>query len=369
VIIIFMTFVGASRLPVVGQTRIHLCTTDLHSCLLAWRWWDAIVYLGIAKHGYTLIYQTVFFPLWPLLIRCVGTLFGGSNDAFYLASLLLTNIFFYLALVFFYALLERDFDASVAKNAMIYLSFNPYALFFFAGYTEALFLMLCLATFFFLQHGKWWLAGLTGFFAALTRSPGILLTIPFLVLFVQHFWQQRTELTTWRQKLGVVSRFMPIVLIPCGVVVFMSYLWYTKGNPLLFATQEADYWHRYLSFPWHGFIRTFHYLFVEPSHIDLNVLDLIFTALPLIILILGWRHLPLHYRLFAAMMALFPLLHPAASVEPLVSMPRYMMVNFSVFVICALWGKNTRFDKAYLAFCLPILAINTALFVNHNWVA
>ena len=154
----------------------------------------------------------------------------------------------------------------VARNALFYLAFYPYALFFFAGYSESLFLLLCLAIFFFLQRGNsldWWFAGFFGFLAALTRAAGITLVVPFLVVWIQRFWLHRRDQpaqSSWQQK---VNALIPIALIPGGTGVYMLYLGYAKGNPLAFSTQEASIWQRHLSLPWEGITSTLHVLFTD----------------------------------------------------------------------------------------------------------
>ena len=258
----------------------------------------------------------------------------------------------------------------MARNALYYLAFYPYALFFFAGYTESLFLLLCLAVFFFLQRGKaldWWLAGLCGFLAALTRSPGIVLTIPFVIVFLQRHWfDGNSTRSTWLQKLAALA---PIVLIPLGVVCYMLFLGYTKGNPLLFSTEEATSWNRHLSAPWTGIFFALQGLFVSSPLRILNVLDLAFTLLPLFVLLIGFRRIPLHYGLFALFMALFALIYPQGTTVPLTAVPRYMMVIFPIIAIFAQWGKHPRFDKLFLALSAALFAINIVLFISHYWVA
>src|SRR5205823_14121303 len=130
-VIILVSYISSSILPPFRQTSAHICTLNIHSCILSWFHWDAIAYVNITHHGYSLTRDTVFFPLWPLLIHGVGALFGGSFTAYYIAGVLLSNICFYLALVVFYCLLSKDFEPTVAKNALFYLAFYPYALFFF----------------------------------------------------------------------------------------------------------------------------------------------------------------------------------------------------------------------------------------------
>ena len=369
-VILTISYVGSARFPINENSPAPGCSVDFNTCLFAWQHWDVLSYMSVAQSGYVNAHDTAFFPLWPLVIHGGAIFLGASTTAYYVAGIVLANLFFYLALVLFYALLHDEFETTVARNALYYLAFYPYALFFFAGYTESLFLLLCLAVFFFLQRGKaldWWLAGLCGFLAALTRSPGIVLTIPFVIVFLQRHWfdGNRTR-SNWRQKLAALA---PIVLIPLGVVCYMLFLGYTKGNPLLFSTEEATSWNRHLSAPWTGIFFALQGLFVSSPLRILNVLDLAFTLLPLFVLLIGFRRIPLHYGLFALFMALFALIYPQGTTVPLTAVPRYMMVIFPIIAIFAQWGKHPRFDKLFLALSAALFAINIVLFISHYWVA
>jgi Gpi18-like mannosyltransferase len=373
--IVFISLLSTIALPLMGQNKEHLCVTAPQTCLFSWWRWDAVVYVEIARHGYTIMYHTVFFPLWPLLIHSVASMLGDSITIYYIVGLILANLLFYLALVVFYWLLGRDFDGTTARNALFYLAFGPYALFFFAGYSEALFLLLSLTVFLCLQRKKWLLAGIAGFFAALTRSPGILLTIPFAITFLQRFWFDQTTIASRRENMkallspAVLAHALPMLLIPLGVATFMLYLDLQHYSPLAFSQQEALYWHRSLSFPLNGICSAFYHLFIHPELIEVNLPDLLFTILPLAILILGWKRLPLHYSLFALVMVLFLLSYPHGSSEPLIGTPRYMLVIFPITIICAQWAKNPRFDRAFQVIALPMFALNIVLFLNHHWVA
>jgi hypothetical protein len=89
------------------------------------------------------------------------------------------------------------------------------------------------------------------------------------------------------------------------------------------------------------------------------------------VLSLGWKRLPLHYSLFALALPIFALSFPMyiPQFEPLSSQPRFMLVIFPLTVILALWGKNRRFNKAYLSFALTLFIINIILFIGNIWVA
>ncbi|HKV03242.1 MAG TPA: mannosyltransferase family protein [Ktedonobacteraceae bacterium] len=373
-LILLITYIGIVLFPLNGQSSPVNCSVSLRPCLLAWYHFDAVAYVNIAHHGYTYVPDTAFFPFWPLMEHFGGLLLGGFfPSSYYVAGVLLANICFYFALVLLYCLLAEDFEPTLARRALFYFALAPYALFFFAGYTESLFVLLSVGFFLLLRRGRpldWWLAGLLGFVVALTRSSGIILVIPYLVMYIQRHWT-RTERTqrSWVQKLNA---FVPVVLIPAGIAAYMIYLYYVKGNPFIFISQEATFhWHRYFTFPWIGFVSAINSVLTTPgfsaSHLQ-NLLDLSFTLIPLAALAIGWRRIPLHYALFALGLMLFTLSFPQ-SMEPLASQARYMMSIFPLAIIFAFWGKRPHFDQLIIILSLSLLAVNIILFIGHYWVA
>ena len=372
--IVLVSYIGIMLIPQFGFGRPLDCTQGIQTCIFTWDHWDAIAYTSIAHQGYSFTPQVAFFPLWPLLIHYGGLLLGGVYPlSYYLAGLLLANICFFFALVLLYCLLTEDFEPSSARRALFYLSFYPYALFFFVGYSESLFVLLCVAVLLSLRRGKaldWWCAGALGFLATLTRSSGVLLAIPFLVMYIRHFWlPDRRNQSGLLQKLNAL---VPVLLIPAALLVYLAYLGYTKGNPFLLQSEEVSYWHRHFGLLWDTFdLAARNILRGSLFSFDglKNSLDMAFTLLPVLALVLGWKRLPLHYSLFALAIMLFSLSFPLGTENLLASQPRYMMTAFPIFVIAALWGKRTRFDQAYLAVAIALLAVNTILFITHYWVA
>ncbi len=355
------------------------CSTDIRCFLQSWWRWDAVHYVDIAYYGYRhdTIWNTAFFPLFPLLMHSLGTLLGGSITANYTAGLILANICFYGALVLFYHLVCKDFDHGIAKKALFYLALAPYAVFFFTAYTESLFLLLSLGVFSFLRRGKpldWWLAGLCGFLATLTRPTGIMLLLPSVTFIFEKFGIH-TFITreNWRQKLNAI---LSMVLIPSGLLIYMLYLWKSFGNPRLFNIEETRARSRYASFPWIGLFYAIKALFVSPLLFQQNLADLFFTLMPLAILIIGWKHLPLHYTLFSLVMILYVLCYPVLDQQnpdlmhiPLASVPRYLLVVFPIFILLGQWSKHPRLAQILTTTSLILFGMNIILFVTQNWVA
>ena len=341
--------------------------------LFAWYHWDVLHFVNVSAHGYVGSENTAFFPLWPLLQHIAGLALGGEYPgSYYIAGLLLSNLCFYFVLALLYQLIAADFDAYTARRTLFYLSFAPYALFFFAGYTESLFLLLCVATFLVLRRGlarDWWFAGMLGFLAALTRPSGAALAVPYLVLYTQRFWRPAERLKyAWREKLNAL---VPIILIPAGVVAYLVYLYVTKGNPFIFSAAEKYYWNRHFSPPWTTLYLVVRALFQATSSIHLwgEIVALAFTLIPLLVLGLGWTRIPLHYALFSLVLAALSLSFPVETDSPLLSQPRYLLMLFPVAVILALWGKSRRFHQGYLAISTGCFLIFAILFVCALWVA
>jgi hypothetical protein len=95
-----------------------------------------------------------------------------------------------------------------------------------------------------------------------------------------------------------------------------------------------------------------------------QALELTFTALMIVVLIAGFRRLRPSYSAFMALSILVPM-----STSSLMSMPRFALVLFPMFVVLALWGERHSINNAIVAFSLPLLGLFTVLFANWYWVA
>jgi Gpi18-like mannosyltransferase len=336
---------------IIGQ-RAGTHVQESRTLLLAvWGRWDAVHYIDIATNGYHGT-DMAFFPLLPLLIGVLGRAIGNHL----IAGLVISNVAFFFALLFLYKLVEHEFDRAVARRAIFYISIFPTAVFFSAVYTESLFLMLTVASFYYMRERQWWLAGAIGLLASLTRIEGILLAVPFAI----EWWSAHRENTAAGAK-----NLVPIVLIPLGLVIFMAYLWVLNGDPLYFSHVQS-HWNRQLAAPWTSIGNSFHKIAtaVGPQTVAQQVLELVFTALMIGVLAGGWRKLKASYVAYMSLSILMPL-----CTSSLMSMPRFALVLFPMFAILALWGGRPRINNAIVALSLPLLGLFTVLFADWYWVA
>jgi hypothetical protein len=351
---------------VVGQRPgIHYAAST-NPALAVWGRWDAEHYIKIATAGYSGT-EMAFFPLYPLLIRIIGTLTGNHL----VAGLLISNVASFFGLLFFYKLVEHQYDRAVAHRAIFYISIFPTAVFFSAVYSESLFFALTVASFYYIRERKWITAGVLGFFAALTRVEGVLLAVPFLIEWLTVVFSNGPSpaialRTTLKWPIdGVLRPLAGLALVPLGLLSYMAYLWVLRGDPLYFSHVQA-HWGRHLAFPWESVSHTWRILTETrfPQNAMNSALEVGFTALMLGVLIAGFWRLRPSYSVYMALSILIPM-----STSSLMSMPRFALVLFPMFVMFALWGARPSVNNVIVAFSLPILGLYTVLFADWYWVA
>src|SRR6266446_3421947 len=185
---------------------------DIIGLLTSWNHWDAANYTRIAQFGYESIKDTAFFPLFPMLIKSIAFLCG--NQGYIAIGMILSNAALLGTLFVLYQIAADALGDEVGRRTMLYLCIFPTAFFFFAAYNESLFLLLTTGAFLAMRRQKWWLDGLLGLLAALTRPAGLFLG----VIYLWELWASHESITAVRQK--IVLRLLPILLIPIGLIVY-----------------------------------------------------------------------------------------------------------------------------------------------------
>ncbi len=140
---------------------------------------DAPHYFSIAENGYVTsgddMYSLVFLPLFPALIRAFNLVF---NDSF-TSAFVINTICSCGAAAVLYELALVDVGRRTARLAVVFAFALPAAIFYAAPMSEALFLLLTASAMLALRRERFLLAGLLGGLAAFTRSPGIILIVPY----------------------------------------------------------------------------------------------------------------------------------------------------------------------------------------------
>ena len=156
-----------------------------------------------------------------------------------------------------------------------------------------------------------------------------------------------------------------MTLIPLGLASYMSFLWVLRGDPLYFSHVQI-FWDRHLAAPWTSVWHSWQIIAHAPDGqiVANQALELSFTALMIAVLLGGFRRLRPSYWWYMALSILVPM-----STSSLMSMPRFALVLFPMFVVLALWGERHPVNNAIVAFSLPLLGLFTVLFADWYWVA
>lgn len=318
---------------------------------------DGEHYLEIARNGYRPL-QYFFFPLYPILLRNVSSLFAttlhgmvGSGIAI---SFILTGVG--ISLLYKLALLENK---KAAKWVIISLLLFPTSFYFQMVYTEALFFTLSVASFYFARRGKWFLAGFFGALATATRLVGIIL-IPALV----YEW--------WIQKPRRYTAFY-LMLIPMGFIAYVLYLQMTTGDALafyhnvqIFGDQRSSHFILLPQVLYRYLFKILPNAFSYWPTLATTLLEFGVGILFLGVSIYSFFKQRGSYALFLIGSFLLPTLSGSFS-----SLPRYCLVLFPAFLLIGqfLSKRGQIFKTSYIVISLILLSIFSMLFFRGFWVS
>ncbi len=345
----------------------------LHQLLPAWQnaknhGWDTSWYTDIAQRGYAWrkaagTSPAAFFPLYPLLIRAFVTV---SHRSYLTAALVISNLAFFAALIYLWRLTVLEAGREVAGRTILYIAIFPTALFFFAGYTESLFLFLTVACFFHLRREEWLLAGIFGALASATRVTGVLLVLPLL-----YEYARSRDFDYRRVDFNVIA----VLLVPAGLLAFMLYLNGTVGDALAFTHNQAA-WQKVFTWKlWSGILESIRQIVsVQPRASFYQAHNIINLGIGLLFLVWSYfaaRRLPTAYGLYLAAFWLVTLASPALAggyPVPLISLSRYVLSLFPVFIYMAMLGQRRSFHDAYMVVSVGLLSLLTLQFLTGGWV-
>jgi hypothetical protein len=388
--------------------------------------WDAAWYLVIAHYGYRPELgsftgsRTAFFPLYPLGVRGLSDLGLEPVVAGVLLSLaaLAAGLYCLHRLMTLEATrLRLPFGGETARLVVLLSAMAPMAFYFSAVYSESLYLWLSLGVFLCARRGRWASAATFGALAAATRSNGLVLLVPLLLLYL---YGPREDRAPDRGTVGASSgglvrgakagfrsrvmrlrhRLRPryrlraealwLALVPVGLGLYMGHLALAGGDALAPLHAEAA-WSRHFAGPyggvWDGAKAAFEGLrqllsfqrqhvyypaaggspFIDAGH-NLMLFAFLIVAIPATIGVL--RLLPLAYGVYVLAALALPLSYPVGS-QPLMSLPRFLVVLFplNMWLAVRLAARPRSLTHAVLFVSGLGLAFFAGEFSTWHWVA
>jgi 4-amino-4-deoxy-L-arabinose transferase-like glycosyltransferase len=181
---------------------------------------------AIDKIGFELPLPSKYFaahlPLYPFLIRVFGDIFRIFGFSLvYFKAMIFVNLIATIALTAFFYFLITQFKLS--KNplflSLVFLFIPKFLVVRSIGAPESLFMFLILLSIYFFEKERYFLAGLFGGLATMTKTPGILLFFSYALVFLEKII--KTKKINWR--------WIGVFLIPLGLLaVFVIYAFQYK---------------------------------------------------------------------------------------------------------------------------------------------
>lgn len=334
------TWIAPENFPVAKDSGL----VDMHNR------WDSYWYLDIVKNGYYLktdntLANVVFFPLYPALIKILGTILLGN---FVLAGWILSMAFLMLSCAYLYKFVEQFHQEIDPELPVLLMLIFPTAFFFNVVYTESIFLFLTIATFYYAFRKNFYLAGLFAFLGALAHSNGVFLALPILWKIIEtNGWQMIFFPKTWK-------KFVPVFFAPIGSFMFLGYDFWKFGDPLLFFKIQRN-WGRAFSINWE------HFSFFSTPSIANMFIDIFLAVFIISAVVVVWKKLSPLYAIFMS-----TTLIAAFTSGTLMSVGRYSLVMFPLFILLATI-KNKTIQMGWILASTLFFAMDIILFVNNYW--
>jgi hypothetical protein len=325
---------------------------------------DAPWYMDIARYGYSsphfldhgVYMSAAFFPLFPAAVRLLSYPLLGNYCA---AALAVCWISLFFALIYLYKLAGLFHDEDASFRTCLFILLFPTACFFFFPYSEALFLLCAVASFYHARRSSWILAGGWGYLACLNRPLGLAV---FAAIALEALRQARWKPSRLRPRMAAV------LLAPLGIVTYFCYLWRSFGDFFYYFRAQTEGWQSGFR-PW-GIFSAFRHMIAPEKFTEFAryAYMLSFVLLFVILLVFVFRRYGYPLGFYGLVyLAIFLLSSPSDA--PLESVNRHVVLIFPAFMILAGWARNRDFERLYLVAGTLGLAIFTMLFVLNFYCA
>ena len=343
--------------------------------------WDTGWYLGIASEGYKYVpdrpldqQNIVFFPAFPLAMRVMSRLLGGSSSGYMLGGTLVAIVAFFCALIYLYRFASDTLGDDHRASYAVWLTATfPFALFYGAIYSESLYLLGAIGAFYHFRRREFWRAGAWGLLVGLTRPNGCFLSVPLAILALAAWipeWlaggsaaAKRSAIEPAGRLTGLAPALTAAAMPGAGMLLYSAFIWWLTGNPIQWAAGHLAWGRQYRGL---SVLVTERYeylsqggLYAYTSQIPADLLNGLGA---LFVLVAVWpvaRRLGLAYAVFIAINLLPPL-----AAGGFLSAGRFSAVLFPAFV----WFASAvpeRHRPAWLASFMAVQAFNATLF--YTW--
>ena len=325
-----------------------------------WLRWDVGWYIRIAVEGYIVADgRAAFGPILPLLISLLGSALGGQHI---IAAFVISDLACLGSLILLYEIAQRD--GYLGRRALAALLLFPFVFFMFVPYTESMLLLLTLAAFLAARDGRWWLAGLCGGLAVLTKVTALVLLLPL----AWEVWEYR------RSRFLSNSLWLAVLpLAAAGWILVRSVVFGTSTGldgssayglltPLL-SSDYAAMWNVSPSWPWDSLMAAVRVPIQRWPHLHavIALIDLVVGGMVVYLGALTFRLSRKSYPIYTVAVLVLSLILIVPYL-PLQDAPRRWMMAFPLFIAATCVPR--KWDRLLFTLSLLLQAFLSLLFVK-----
>lgn len=358
----------ASRLIVVLAALVRLAAGPYavrSDFFLSFCAWDCEYYSQIAAKGYDSLESNwiggdepnwAFFPLLPLIIAGFSQIFRLSVN---ISAFIVPHLLFFCTLVLLFLYLRAEWGTAISKYGVAVMAFFPLSVHASVAMSECVYLPLSIAAYYAARQKKWIAAGLCAALLSATRSLGVLVFVPLLMIALE----QRRLVDLLMFKPGTERIILALASSGTGLAAFMIYLHARTGDVLAFSHVQVG-WFRRFKWPWMTIFDDLNPVIVDFSWILYNIFNLTAAAVGLWACISLWRR---NHRPEAAFLGLTVAIALCAGAST--SLPRFVAATFPTVLAIVLASAQWRFKRWLLVvFALALFGASYAWVMEDMYV-
>jgi hypothetical protein len=254
-------------------------------------------------------------------------------------------------------------DPERGRRAVLLMVCFPYAVFLFAGYSEALFLAFATTAWVAARRERWALAGVLAAGATATRILGIALLAALAVEFAVRTGRR---LAADRGKRAVLrgaadASWLLVPLAP--LVAYSAYFQVRTGHWDAYTRAMREHWGRVVAPPWKGFTTTWHQALSTSQPASFQVFwwaEIVAVAVGVVLTVVLLRQRRWGEATYVAVSTLI-----MSCSSYWASGVRAVLVWFPLYLVLA---RRPRLLAPYLWVCAPAAAVFVVAFSSGAWV-
>ncbi len=340
---------------------------SIGNCIRSFNLWDADWYKGYAEGfingqfpwNYDGQQSWAFFPLFPFSMSVLYRILRYRIDMLAIGTLI-SNACLVIAeyVAYKYIMLTRK-SIKTAYAFIAFMSLGVYAFYYNVAYTEAIYLLFLVLSFYFMKKEEYIAMGIAGAFLSASRNTGVLFVFVILIWRIMVYVSEKG-------KKGSIGDFilsnlknekliLGTVMVPAGLFAYIFFLARKVGDGFAFVHVQRSWGRDYKGF-FHVLLDSFTQVF-PPDY--LGVVTLISFLLIIYLLI--------RYRNFDEMILPVFVLFLGGS-SSFMSIPRFMVGSYTLVLgfseEFALMNRAAKVLIAGAAFAFELILIQQWLMQN-----